>query len=515
MNLAAIDIGTNSIHMVIVHVNANMSFEILNQEKEMVKLGNGVFSTNHLSEEACRYGLDTIRRYVNLADQIGVEEIITAATSAIREARNGGDFLNEVVRETGISPKVISGKEEARLIFLAVRNAINLNGENAMVLDIGGGSTEAIVGNNQEILFRYSMQLGVRRLLDMFDGEGTFGSDAQSALESHIKHVAQEIIIQAKGFDFKRVIGTSGTIRTLGEAAYLASGNKNVRSVNAEVVPLSALEKVTRKLLKLNAEKRANVNGINNKRADAIHLGGVLLTQLLSLSGVEEITLCDASLREGLIIDYLNRYFQKSVTFPEQGDLRHRTAAQMARKYNVDFEQKSHIAWLALLVFDQLQDLHKLEAYERDLLEFASLLHSVGQYIDFEKYHKHSRYIILNAEMRGFTNEEILLIGHLARYHRKDIPKKRHKKFSKLDKKQRHVIKVLAGILRIAVGLDITKNQLVKNITCRVKKDTIYIILEGTDDLNLELWETRRNRKAMQKAFNMDVVIREQTDRLL
>lgn len=509
MNLAAIDIGTNSIHMVIVRVNANMTFEILNQEKEMVKLGNGVFATNHLTEESYQYGLDTIRRYVNLADQIGVEEIITAATSAIREARNGGDFLDEVVRETGISPKVISGKEEARLIFLAVRNAININGENAMVLDIGGGSTEAIVGNSQEILFRHSMQLGVRRLLDMFAGEGPVSSDAQRVLESHIRHVAKDIIAQAQGFDFKRVIGTSGTIRSLGEAAYLASGNKNLRSVNAEVVPLSALEKITQKLMKLNAEKRANISGINTKRADAIHLGGVLLTQLLSLSGVEEITLCDASLREGLIIDYLNRYFQRSVAFPEQEDLRHRTAAQMARRYNVDFEQKSHIARLALLVFDQLQDLHKLGTFERNMLEFASLLHSVGQYIDFEKYHKHSRYIILNAEMRGFTNEEILLIGHLVRYHRKATPKKKHTKFSKLDRKQRRVIKVLAGILRIAVGLDITKNQLVKNIECRVKKDTIYIILEGSDDLNLELWETRRNCKAMQKAFKMDVVIRE------
>ncbi len=514
MNLAAIDIGTNSIHMVIVRVNANMTFDVLHQEKEMVKLGNGVFATNQLTKEAYQYGLDTIRRYVNLADQIGVEEIITAATSAIREARNGGDFLDEVVQQTGISPKVISGKEEARLIFLAVRNAININGENAMVIDIGGGSTESVVGNSQEILFRYSMQLGVRRLLDMFDGEGPVSKETKQVLESHINHVAKDIIMQAKACGFKRVIGTSGTIRTLGEAAYLASGNKNIRSVNAEVVPLSALEKLTQKLLKLSVDKRSGINGINQKRADAIHLGGVLLTQLLTLSGVEEITLCDASLREGLIIDYLNRYFQRSVAFPEQGDLRHRTAAQMARKYNVDFEQKTHVARLALLMFDQLKKEHKLGEYERSLLEFASLLHSVGQYIDFEKYQKHSRYIILHAEMRGFTNEEILLIAHLARYHRKATPKKKHTQFGKLDKQQQHTIKVLASILRMAIGLDITKNQLVQNIICQVKKDTVCMMLEGSDDLNLELWETKRNRKAMEKAFKKEVVIKEQTKQL-
>lgn len=501
MNLAAIDIGTNSIHLVIVQVNSNFTFEVLDREKEMIKLGTGVFSTNQLSEEAYRAGLETIRRYVQLADQRGVDEIITAATSAIREARNGGEFLDEVVMETGLSPQVISGKEEARLIFLAVRNAIRLQGENVLVLDIGGGSTEAVVGNDKAVLFRNSMKLGVRRLLDMFDHEGSVEKAVLKELKSYINHIAQDVLEEAKSLGFTRVIGTSGTIRTLGEAAHLVAGGKSLRSVNAEVIPLDTIKKLSQRLLKINPEKRGNINGIGNKRADAIHLGGVLLVQLLQLAGVNEITLCDASLREGLIIDYLNRYAQKPLTFSEHGDLRHRSATQLALKYNSDLDQKAHVARLALQLFDQLEEVHALGDYERNMLEFAALLYGIGQYIGFQRYHKNSSYIICYSGLRGFTNEEILLISQVVRYHRKAKPKKKHKKFKQLSKPHQHLVKVLAGILRIAVGLDKTKNQLVSDLSCKVSEDTIKIFLKGADQFDLEIWAAHRSRKLLQEVL--------------
>ena len=303
MKLAAIDIGTNSIHMIVVQVNSNLTFDVIEREKEMVKLGEGVFATNRLSDRAYKEGLEVIKRYVQLADQLGVDEIITAATSATREARNGGEFLDAIVKETGIAPQVISGKEEARLIFLAVRQAIALQGKKALVLDIGGGSTEAVVGDEKDVLFRSSVKLGVRRLLDMLDHQGPIGKEALKVLEAHIRQVARDAINEAKQHGFSRVIGTSGTIRTLGEAALVKSGHDNLQSVNAEKVPRADLEKLTKKLLKSEAAERTDVEAVSSRRADAIHLGGVLLTQLLQLAEVEEITLCDASLREGLIID--------------------------------------------------------------------------------------------------------------------------------------------------------------------------------------------------------------------
>ncbi|WPP51579.1 Ppx/GppA phosphatase family protein [Catalinimonas niigatensis] len=508
MKLAAIDIGTNSIHMVIAKVTHRNSFQIIDREKEMVKLGEGVFATNNLSERAYREGLETIRRYVQLADQRGADEIITVATSAIREAHNGGDFLNELVRETGISPEVISGSKEARLIFKAVRNEIALQGAHAMVIDIGGGSTEITVGNEQEILMGKSMKLGVLRLLDMFSGEGSVGEEAIGVLEAHIRFVAQNIIQEAKDLGFSRIIGTSGTIRTLGEAAHIAAGGKPMKSVNAEVVKLSDLDNLTKQLLKMKPEKRAGINGIGEKRADAIHLGGALLVQLLQMAGVEEITLCDASLREGLILDYLENHTQSIANFPESKDLRHKSAFQLAYQFNVDWEQKMHVASLALQLFDHSSKLHGLGDFERDIVEYASLLHSVGQYIRFERYHKHSRYIIAHAGLRGFNDEEILLISQVVRYHRKKAPAKKHKKFKKLTKAQKNTVRILSGILRVAVSLDRTKNQLVKEVVCKHSRKKLVLQIAGRpENMKLELWATRRHLAPLAKALGRDITL--------
>ena len=508
MKLAAIDIGTNSIHMVVVKVTTRYTFDVIKQEKEMVKLGDGVFATNHLSPRAYREGLETIRRYVSLADQLGVDEIITAATSAIREARNGGEFLDEVVQKTGLAPQVISGKEEARLIFLAVRNAIALHDENAMVIDIGGGSTEAVVGNKTDVLFRSSMKLGVRRLLDMFENEGPIGKEAQGVLESHIKYMARDVMEEAKACGYSQIIGTSGTIRTLGEAAHLQTGGKDLRTVNAEVVSLEDLEQLTAQLLEMPPKKRLEIEAINKRRADAIHLGGVLLVQLLKMAGADQITLCDASLREGLIIDYIQRYSQKELTFSLQEDLRHRSATQLARKYNSDLEQKSHVSRLATQLFDQLQSLHELNAADRELLEHAAMLYGIGQYISFSRYHKNSRYIVTHSGLRGFTNEEVLLIGHIVRYHRKGKPKKKHSKFRKLSKDQQRIVRINAGILRIAIGLDNTKNQLVEEVACDIGKNKIQIKLVGNDQIDLEMWEARRNRELLEEGLHRSIEIR-------
>lgn len=509
MKLAAIDIGTNSIHTIVTDTSPEGAFEILDREKEMAKLGAGVFATNRLSDRSFELGIKTIRRYVQLADRLGVDEIITAATSAIREARNGEDFLGKVVKQTGISPRIISGVEEARLIFLAVRDAIAFEEENVLVFDIGGGSTEVVVGNRQEVLFGTSLKLGVQRLLDMFEDRDKVGEEACSVLESHIQFLAKKALEEVRNLGFTKVIGTSGTIRTLGEAAYLATGGKSLRSVNAEVVQLEDIEELTQRLLKMKCKKRVEVEGISEKRADAIHLGGVLLVQLLKMAGATEITLCDASLREGMILDYLQRHSSAVAAFPPQEDLRHRRAAQLAHKYDVDWPANCHVADLALQLFDQTQELHNFKSFERDVLEYAALLHDIGQYIRFRRYHKHSRYLLWQEDPRGFTDEEMLLIGNIARYHRKARPKKKHKKFKRLSKSHRHIVRVLSGILRIAVGLDKTKNQLVQQVTCQVSDKVLKIEVAGTDNLELELWAARRDRAVLAAALEREIEISE------
>lgn len=506
MKLAAIDIGTNSIHMIVVKVLQQRNFEVIDREKKMVKLGAGVFATNRLSDRAFDQGLETISRCVQLADQLGVDDIITAATSAIREAQNGEAFLSEVVRRTKIAPRLISGKEEARLIFLAVRNAIALAEEhNALIFDIGGGSTEVVVGNRAEILFGSSMKLGVQRLLDMVEDQGPIGEEARGVLEAHIRFLANPALAKVKQLGFTQVIGTSGSIRNLGEAAYLDNHTQSLRSVNAEVIPLENLQAITQRLVDLKPTKRTDVDGISDKRVDTIHLGGILLVQLLQMAEVQELTLCDASLREGMILDYLERHTQDVATFPVQENLRHRKAAQLVQKYDANWESNSHIAALALQLFDQTQDLHHYGEFERDVLEYAALLHDIGQYLALKRYHKTSRYILERTDPRGFTDEEILLIGHVIRYHRKAHPKTKHKKFKRLSDAERQTVWVLAGLLRVTVGLDRTKNQLVETVSCQMSDQALEITLSGTENMELELWAAQDNCEVLAKALDRDI----------
>ena len=506
MKLAAIDIGTNSIHMIVVEATSQSSFKILDREKEMVKLGAGVFASNYISDRAFAFGLETISHYVRLADNLEVDEIITAATSAIREAHNGEDFLNEVVAQTGLCPRIISGKEEARLIFLAVRNSIALKEDKALVLDIGGGSTEAVIGDRNQVYFKDSMPLGVLRLLDMFEDRGTVSDEGKGVLEAHIRFVSKQIESKIHEIGFDRVIGTSGTIRTMGEAAHVAAGGESLKSVNAEVVRLEDISKLTQKLLEMELKERAEIKEISDKRADAIHLGGVLLVQLLKMAKVTEITLCDASLREGMILDYLERHSHQVAAIPEVKNLRHRKAAHLVYKYESDWDENRHVANLALQIFDQTQKLHELSNFEREVLFFAALLHDIGQFISFRQHHKNSRYILKQTDPRGFTDEEMLLIRHLVRYHCKAKPSKKHKKFKKLSKRHRRIIKVLAGILRIAVALNKTKNQRVERVSCQIFKEKLKIEVKGTD-IDVELWTARRNSKVLSSALKRRVVI--------
>ena len=507
MKLAAIDIGTNSIHTIVVEVTGRNSFNILDREKEMAKLGAGVFASNYISDRAFELGLETIDRHVQLADRLGVDEIITAATSAIREAHNGEDFLQEVVAQTGLRPRIISGQEEARLIFLAVRNSIALEGDRALVLDIGGGSTEAVIGDRNEIFFKDSMPLGVLRLLDMFEDKGSVGVEGRGVLEAHIRFVAENIFEKLHNIGFDRVIGTSGTIRTMGEAAHIDSGGESLRSVNAQVVRLEDIAKLTQKLLEMKLKERAEVDEISDKRADAIHLGGVLLVQLLKMAKVSEITLCDASLREGMILDYIQRHSQEITTFPQPRNLRYRKAARLVYKYESDWEENSHIANLALQIFDRTEELHEYGEFEREILEFAALLHDIGQFISFRQHHKNSRYILKQTDPRGFTDEEMLLIRHLVRYHCKAEPTKKHKKFKKLDKSQRRIIKLLSGILRIAVALNKTKNRRVQQIDCQVSPEEIEINVSGAENLEVEVWSAQRSCHILAKALKRRVKI--------
>jgi exopolyphosphatase/guanosine-5'-triphosphate,3'-diphosphate pyrophosphatase len=507
VKIAAIDIGTNSIHMVVVAVSPQGGFEVIDREKNMVRLGMGMFGSMRLSDRAFNDGIEVIRRYCKLAESRGVDEILAVATSATREAENGSEFLDTIFRETGLLPRVISGTEEARLIFLAVRHSLDLGSQRTLVLDVGGGSVEVAVGTQNDVMLHQSLRLGVQRLLDRQGNSGPVNNRELYELQGYVQGASAEVVSTARQLGFERVVGTSGTIRTLGEAAHLAAGKGPWRSVNAQVAKRKDIRDLTRKLIEMDVPKRARTEGINEPRAETIHLGGILVCQLLEMLEAEEITLCDASLREGVIWDYLERHGMSPATHKPISDPRRRSVVELARKYERDDPREHHIAQLALEVFDQTAMLHGFADYERELLEFSALLHGIGRHISYHDRQLHSRYIVRHSALRGFDDHEIELLGLLVYYHRQTRPKKQHRRLSKLSPQDLRLVKVLSAILRLVVALDRGHSQLVKRVRCAVTSSRLDIAIDGPGDLELELWAAREKLKPLSRALKMPITI--------
>jgi len=506
VKLAAIDIGTNSIHLVVVEFDGR-TFQVIDREKSMVRLGLGMFGDMRLTERAFNEGVEVLERYSKLAESRGVDEILAVATSATREAENGTEFLNAIFQRTGVMPRVISGSEEARLIFLAVKHSIDFAGERGLVIDIGGGSVEVAVGDADEVLLARSMRLGVQRLLHRQGGAQPLGTREMYELSGYVQGAAAEVMSEAKRFGATRFVGTSGTIRTLGEAAHLLAGGAPFRSLNAQSVKRRDLRELVKRLCEADAVKRAKMPGVGEARADTVHLGGMLLLELLEMLKAEELTLCDTSLREGVLWDYIERRGVDPVPHRLITDPRRRSVVELMRKFQRDDPRELHIAGLSLSLFDQTQQLHGLGAAERELLEYASLLHGVGRHIDYENRERHARYIIRNSSLRGFTDDEIELLGLVVRYQRGARPSKKSSKLSALPARERRGVIVLSAILRLAVALDRGHSQLVRRLLVEQRKKQLRIVIDGPGDLLLELWAGRGKLEPLAKALGRSVML--------
>jgi exopolyphosphatase/guanosine-5'-triphosphate,3'-diphosphate pyrophosphatase len=287
----------------------------------------------------------------------------------------------------------------------------------------------------------------------------------------------------------------------------LANGGAPWRSLNAQTARRRDIRELTRRMVELDPAKRAKIEGIGEARADTIHLGGVLLSELLEMAEVEELTLCDASLREGVIWDYLERHGRAPTTHAPIPDPRRRSVVELARKYERDDPREHHIARLALELFDQTVEIHGFGPYERELLEFSALVHGVGRQIGYADRHRHSRYIVRNSTLRGFTDEEIELLGLLVFYHRQERPKKSHDRLLHLTSEQQRLVKVLSGMLRLAVALDRGHSQLVKRLRCYVFPTRVDVVIDGPGDLELELLAARDKIEPLARALKREIGI--------
>jgi exopolyphosphatase/guanosine-5'-triphosphate,3'-diphosphate pyrophosphatase len=493
MRVAAIDIGTNSIHMLVVEIRPDLSFEVIDREKEMVRLGAGGLDGRALTPEATHAALQVLSKFRRLAESHSVDEVIAVATSATREAENGGEFLKAVTQQTGIRPRVISGTEEARLIHQAAVYGVSLPGDTVVVIDIGGGSVEVTRGSGSTVDAGRSFKLGVIRLTERFVKSDPIDRHDERKLTRHIDAEIGRYLDQIVRAGFDRVIGTSGTILSLGAVVAAAEGRSSGTTLRNRRIPAKQLRRVRKELTALDLEQRLRVPGLEPRRADLAVAGAILLDEIVRRLGAADLTLCDLSLREGLVLDYIARHRKEIVQADRYPDVRRRSVFELAERCNYWPEHAQQVARLAVALFDQTRAIHGLTDRERELLEYASILHDIGVHISYERHHKHSHYLIRNGHLRGFEPDEIETIALTARYHRQATPKRSHDGFADLKRRSRRTVRALAAILRLAESLDRSHSQIVGGLELHDRGDDDLLQIRATGDAELELWSAARH----------------------
>src|SRR4030088_3134445 len=492
MRLAAIDIGTNSLHMIVVRVRSDLSFEVIDREKEMVRLGAGGLDGRALTPEAVHAARQVLSKFRRLAESHRVDEIIAAATSAVREAENGGEFLHAVTEQTGIRARVIAGTEEARLIHIAAVYGVGTASDVAVVVDIGGGSVEVTRGAGANVELGRSFKLGVIRLTERFVKSDPLEPRDERKLVRHIDTEIGKYLHQVARDGFERVIGTSGTILSIGAVASAAEGLAPGASLRNRRFAAKQIRRVRKDLVALDLEKRLRVPGLEPRRADLAVAGAILLDEILKRLGAEEITLCDLSLREGLVLDYIARHRKEIAQADRYPDVRRRSVFELAERCNYWPEHSQHVARLAIGLFDQTRAIHGLTDREREWLEYAAILHDIGVHISYEGHHKHSYYLVKNGDLRGFEPDEIEAIALVARYHRQATPKRKHDGVGQLRRRLRRA-GTQAAILRLAESLDRSHAQTITGLELHDRGDDDLLQLRTSGDAELELWAAARH----------------------
>jgi len=502
--LAVLDIGTNSIHMVLAEVQPDYSYKILDRFKDMTRLGDGVFTSRRLSDQAMMRGLEVIRNLVTLARNKGYERIEGVATSAVREARNGGEFLDHVAQQTGLTVRVITGAEEARLIFLGVQNSVALPDQPTLVIDIGGGSVELIVGNRESVFHARSLKLGAIRLKDMYLTKTPPSKAMQRELEEAVTSQLKSALGPYKTKRIEQVIATSGMAGNLAEVIHLQRTGRPLPQLNLAKISAKEVTAVEKRLADATLKTRLAIPGLDPKRVDTLLPATTVFRILLDLLQKDEITICDKAIREGIIYDFILRHHERIQAERDIPDVRRRNILALARRCHVSEAHAIHVAGLALRLFDQTKPLHGFGQREREWLEFSAILHDIGYLINPRQHHKHAYYLIKNSDLSGFTADEIDLVANIARYHRRAVPHRKHDEFTALPEGTQRVISVLSALLRIADGLDRSQFSVVQSVDVKPGK-TVIITVQVSGDAELEIWAARARSDLFEKVFKRPV----------
>ncbi len=520
---AAIDIGSNSIHMIVVEPALDGTYRTLGREREMVRLGRSALGRGALSAEAMRDGIDALVKMVALASLKGADRAVAVATCAVREAENGAEFLARVRAQTGLDVLLLSGEEEGALIYRSVREVVDFGSERAAVVDLGGGSTEWVSIDRGKVASIVSLPLGSLRCAGDLAGD----PPSPRAIERLRRALRAEIVrsvstpveptpataakgkrrVRVEPVALSRLIATSGTAIACADlidgraAASDGAGNVGLREVRtADLVALVA------RLTRMKRREMAALPAVGGPRSESLLAGAILLLELVEHAKVERFWVSDRALREGLVLAAVGRGVAQTAA---GDDPRRRQILRLAERTESVLDHNRQTARLAVRLFDLTVSLHRLGGREREWLEYAALLHDIGYSIQYRGHHRHSYYLILHGSLDAFDPSEVEIIASVARFHRGAAPRSRHPALARLAPWQQKTIRKLAALLRVADALDRTHASRVEELFCSIRRSRVVLEVMSGYAVDLELEAAALHGALFEKVFGRRLRLRQ------
>ena len=517
--IAAIDIGTNSFHLLVAAVDPKLrTFRIIQAEKATTRLGERDPETGELTEAAMQRGLETLRQFRDLAASHRVEQIVTAATSAVREAPNGRDFLQTILDDLGMEVDLVSGPEEARLIYLGVLSGMPFGDRPHLLLDIGGGSTELILADGRDARALTSTRVGAVRLQRDFVRDDPMPPQRRSFLQAFIQGSLEPAVDKVrrriKPGETPVLVATSGTAMAIGSLA-ASEEERPPRKLHGYRVTRQSLNQVVDRLITMTPAQRRELAPINDRRAEIIVPGALILQTTMKMLGVGEFVLSERALREGLIVDWMLRQGLLEDRFSFQSSIRQRTVLHQVQRFAVNQSRAERVASHALSLYDATRGvMHDDSGEGRELLWAAAMLHSCGQHINISAYHKHTWYLIRHGELLGYSEAEHLMVAAIARYHRRSLPKKRHESWQLVaTRDNRRCVHQMALLLRLAAALDRRPEPVISALRIHAVKGSLdlEIVPERVNqNVSLEQWSLEGCAEVVKEAVGVNLRVRVQ-----
>lgn len=505
----AVDVGSNSIRMQVAEVRAGGIPTILAEDREVTRLGEGVFRTGSFTPDAMEASCATLLRMGETLGKLDVAGVRAVATAAARDASNQRVFLDLAATALGHPIEVISGQEEARLIHVGVQSRWPHPAEKILIIDIGGGSAELIFSEAGQIREAFSRKLGAVRMTEMFLKSDPPDPAEIDNLDDFIEEKLGPIAAQMAGFAPERVIATAATAAASVSMAHQLPKEK--RDLADQLgVTTAQLREMSDRLGGLGLEQRRQLPGVGPRRAEVIVAGCRVLTRIAELLSLPGLCYSAAGVRDGVIADLAARGIGQHESRLD-GDQRN-VVREMARRYNVAAGHAEQVAAMGRTLFESLEGVHKLPPKLGRLLEAACYLHDIGHFVSDTKHHRHSQYIVANSDLPGFTDRERLFVASLCRYHRKSLPVPGHEGLKGLNSSERGDLLALVPLLRLADSLDRGHAQRVKNVRAAVDNGAISLLLEGSGDTDLEAWAAQRTGDDFRQVFGAKLIVRNQAD---